>query len=68
MPTRRKNICPECGIDKRFRLLAQDKVDALQAKVDRYKKESADYKFMYENKCKVADSLAARLAKKPTNY
>ena len=63
MPTRRKNICPECGIDKRFRLLFQDKIDKLNADLVEARESSQKWRRMYDNKCKVANSLATRLTR-----
>jgi hypothetical protein len=60
---RRKNICPKCGIDRRFRLLFQDKLDVLNAQLAKARESSQKWRRMYDSKCKVADSLANRLSK-----
>lgn len=58
---KRPDICPECGVDRRFRKIHKKRVRKLEASLLLAKESLQKYRKMYEDKCKVANSLSRRL-------
>jgi hypothetical protein len=59
----RSKICESCGVDQRFRKLHKKQEAKLQSDLALAKEAAQRWRRMYENKCKVADSLGLQLSR-----